>query len=241
MVRYIPKQSIVGFAQKTINRYTFKLPVSVDTICPHCKRKINYHIEWITQLNTSLNYTITHCPACQGQVRFIQIIEKSSPDETLLSGEIFIYPGAELRQPVKGSEEFLADGIDRTYLSTINAFNAQEWTATSVLCGRALEGVIKSILPPEETTKSLANQLGELPEHLELHKPILTLADAIRKGGHLETYFDLEKEPNEEISALMVDLLDYLIEYLFILPKRIEALHDKIENLSKPVPSPDSD
>lgn len=59
------------------------------------------------------------------------------------------------------------------------------------------------------------------------------LADAIRKGGNLGAHFDLEKEPSEDISKLMVDMLDYLIEYIYILPNRIQSLHDKIESLSK--------
>jgi hypothetical protein len=60
----------------------------------------------------------------------------------------------------------------------------------------------------------------------------LTLADAIRKGGNLGAHFDSEKEPNDEIAGLMVDVLDYLIEYLFILPNRIKNLHEKIESIS---------
>ena len=31
----------------------------------------------------------------------------------------------------------------------------------------------------------------------------------------------------------MTDVLDYLIEYIYVLPTRIKNLHDKIENLSK--------
>ncbi|WP_162052946.1 DUF4145 domain-containing protein [Pontibacter pamirensis] len=235
MIRQIPQQYIVANIQKALTRVTFKLPTSVDTTCPHCRRKVNYHIEWNTQLNTAVNHANSHCPACQGQVRFVQIIDKAA-DTTILSGELYIHPGAELRHPLEDADTYMTDGLARAYFSTINVLNAQEWTATSVLCRRVLEGITKSKLPNDKNNKPLANQLKALPDHMDFSKPILTLADAIRKGGNLGAHFDLEKEPNEEISQLMVDLLDYLIEYLFILPSRIESLHDKIEELSKSTP-----
>jgi hypothetical protein len=53
----------------------------------------------------------------------------------------------------------------------------------------------------------------------------------IRKGGNLGAHFDLEREPDEEVFSLMIDLFDYLIEYLFVLPSHIELLNDKIEHL----------
>ena len=61
----------------------------------------------------------------------------------------------------------------------------------------------------------------------------MTLSDAIREGGNLGAHFDFEREPNEETATQMIELLDYLIEYLFILPKRIENLKNAIENLGE--------
>ncbi|HTM93408.1 MAG TPA: DUF4145 domain-containing protein, partial [Flavisolibacter sp.] len=139
-------------------------------------------------------------------------------------------------QPLIGIDDAdnLNDGLKKAYFSTINVLNAHEWTATSVLCRRVLEGITKSIVPDKDKNKPLATQLKDLSNHIDLEKPILTLADAIRKGGNLGAHFDLEKEPSEEVSKLMVDMLDYLIEYIFILPNRIQSLHDKIEGISQP-------
>ena len=75
-------------------------------------------------------------------------------------------------------------------------------------------------------------RLTELPKHLDLQKPILTLADALRKGGNLGAHFDLEKTPDKKIASQMLDLLDYLIEYIYILPNRIDGLHNEIEDLN---------
>ena len=57
-------------------------------------------------------------------------------------------------------------------------------------------------------------------------------ARPVRKGGNLGAHFDLEKEPNEETATLMIELLEYLIEYLFVLPKRIDKIHGTIDGLA---------
>lgn len=88
---------------------------------------------------------------------------------------------------------------------------------------------MKKLLPDEEQNKSLAKQLEILPKYVELQKPIILLGDAIRKGGNLGAHFDLEKEPDKLTATLMLELLDDLIDYLFILPQRINELRQQIE------------
>lgn len=229
MVRHVPTQFVIHW----IHKESVDFPSSVDTICPHCKRKVNYSIQWGSPKNYVVEYSQTHCPACQKEVTFIFLLRRTN-NSYAYQGQLFINPGDEVRQPLVGIEdtEGVNEGIKKAYLSTVNVLNAQEWTATSVLCRRVLEGITKSIIPEEHRDKPLAAQIKELPSHIDLSEPIKTLADAIRKGGNLGAHFDLEKEPNEEISSLMVDLLDDLIEYIFILPGRIQSLHDKIEGLS---------
>jgi len=90
------------------------------------------------------------------------------------------------------------------------------------------------MLQTDKTKKpfNLNNALLKLHEVQDFNKPIITIADAIRKIGNMGAHFSDETEPDEETSILLMDLLDYFIEYLFILPARIEELHNKIEKLS---------
>ncbi|AKG36185.1 hypothetical protein VK70_17800 [Paenibacillus durus ATCC 35681] len=161
------------------------------------------------------------------------LVEFMENSDDYYEGILYISPGSNRRKPIKGIESYpeFNKGLVRAYNSTINVFNLGEWTATSILCRRLLEGITKSILPETEQYRPLARQLEILPNKVDLDKPILTLAHAIRIGGNLGAHFDLEKEPNYETSKYMVDLLEYLIEYLFILPHRIKELNEHIENL----------
>jgi hypothetical protein len=210
-----------------------KLPAAVDLVCPECGRKITFSLNW-GGVNQTLMFTSSRCPACNAPPVFILVDFQEVEVGGDRKGQLYIHPSPRVRYPVQGItqiEEFSHD-LQRAYSSAINVFNVREWTAAAVLCRRLLEGVAKTLLPEDKRDINLYRQLQSLPDYRDLKAPILTLADAIRKGGNLGAHFDLEKEPNEETVTLMLDLLDYLLEYLFILPERIEHLHSTIDSLS---------
>ncbi|WP_207432169.1 DUF4145 domain-containing protein [Sabulibacter ruber] len=229
MLRHIPEQNFTN----TEITHDYEIPISVDSTCPHCRRKVNFSIQWLAKRTYVVEYALTHCPACQEKTTFIYLTKKRE-NKPIRTGHLFIHPSNGSREPLSGVQQAdnMQEGLKKAYFSAINVLNAHEWTATSVLCRRVLEGITKSVVPEEDKNKPLATQLKGLSKHIDLEEPIITLADAIRKGGNLGAHFDLEKEPTEEISQLMVEMLDYLIEYIFILPNRIKSLHDKIEALS---------
>jgi hypothetical protein len=144
-----------------------------------------------------------------------------------------MYPAARTRTPsvavLENSE--LSVPLRNAYKSAVNVVNAREWSAAAVMCRRLLEGISKAALPPEAQGYALARQLEELPKYRDFSKPIVELANAVRKGGNLGAHFDLEKEPDEHVAVLMLELCEDLMEYLFTLPLRIEALHQRIEDL----------
>ena len=144
-----------------------------------------------------------------------------------------MFPAGKVRAPSADVLDHteLSEPLKNAYKSAVNVVNSREWNAAAVLCRRLLEGITKSILPPEVQKQSLAKQLAALPNHRDLGKPLLELADAIRKGGNLGAHFDLEKEPDEQVATLMLELCEDLMQYLFALPLRIEELHKKIEAL----------
>jgi hypothetical protein len=229
MIQFIPKEA---FAQTGIVENT-KIPASVDWNCPHCGRKVNFNLQCSMTRHTSITFCISKCSGCRKEVTFIFLgflKNTNSPKE----GELYIYPEPKIRKLLEGigTSENFNNGLLESYKSLINVYNVREWTATAVLCRRLLEGITMQILPDEKKKLPLSRQLQELPNFIELQKPILTLADALRKGGNIGAHFDLEKIPNENIAELMMDLLDYLIEYIYILPNRINELHQKIEELA---------
>ncbi|MFP3339171.1 hypothetical protein R0J91_14430, partial [Micrococcus sp. SIMBA_131] len=64
---------------------------------------------------------------------------------------------------------------------------------------------------------------------IDLEEPIVKLGQLLGKGSNLNDLLCLEKATSEETANLIIDLLDSLIEYLYILPQRIVHLQKQIE------------
>jgi hypothetical protein len=170
------------------------------------------------------------------------LVELRQDSASQRRGRLFIFPANPVRQPLKGIDESaeLSEGLKRAYLSALSVYNHRDWSATAVSCRRVLEGLTKSLLPQELHDLPLASQIEQLPERADLARPILTLARSLKEGGNLGAHFDLDREPNEHVARLMVDLLDDLIEYLFVLPRRIEELNQRIARSGRSATAPPS-
>ncbi|RKY63515.1 MAG: hypothetical protein DRQ02_12530 [Candidatus Latescibacterota bacterium] len=212
-------------------------PKSIDINCPHCLRIVTFSVPHQNMWHNAGFNCFTQqlsCPRCRKTVRFILIDHVGKQSSLSQNATLWMFPSPNQKQPLDGIKEIdgFNDPLLRAYESLINVFNSGEWSATAVLARRLLEGITLHILGESCKNEPLARRLSKLPESTDLAKPILSLSDAIRKGGNLGAHFDLEKEPDSTVARLMVDLIEDLIEYLFILPKRIDALHNRIENLS---------
>lgn len=225
----IPDESVAKWGKTS----GMKLPHAVDTICPFCGRSVTFALTaWFYARNISASYMPSRCSGCGKSANFLWIHNSENvPNKDVCEKALYIWPTPKLiRKPIYGLETSLAfpETLKRAYSSAIRTFNVREWTAAAVLCGRVLEGLTKTLLPEDNQKAPLAHQLQDLPKYLELDKPLLKLADGIRKGRNIGAHFDFEKEPDQETTEMMLDLLDYLIEYLFILPGRVDRLHDRL-------------
>lgn len=213
-----------------------RAPARVDTICPHCGLSIVFDLTtWIKNEHASGAVSSSTCSSCGGHVSFFatRVGEKDGEEQFVF----FMHPDPDfLRTPLAEISKVaeLDEALQRAYAATINVYNAQEWTGTAVVCRRTLEELAKSLLPSDQQKLSLALQIEALPRRRDLSRPILLLSDALKRSGSLGAYFDLEKIPDRHAATLIIDLLEYLIQYLFILPERIEQLHGQVRALSDP-------
>ena len=92
---------------------------------------------------------------------------------------------------------------------------------------------MKTLLGQEHSTEPLFQQLKSLPEKVNLGEPLILLAENLRKGGNIASHFDLEKEPDQPVAEAMVDLLDYFIEYIYVLKEKAQDLEKRLDSLGK--------
>jgi hypothetical protein len=167
------------------------------------------------------------CPACTEITRFWTVRPKAgaAPAEEY---EIFMYPSAKRIYRSDGAAE-IPPQLQRAFASTIDSFNSSNYTATAVGARRTLEGIFQYLLPENERNKPLARLIEAATGSVDLAAPLKSLSHAIRGGGNLGAHFDPDKEPDENMARQMLELLDYLISYLYVLPKKITDLESNLQ------------
>lgn len=205
-------------------------PSVIGGTCPRCRRNVSFSVSGWQTAGENNWHASSQCPICQAAVQFFTM-NVGTGFKSLCGGSLFMFPAPQARVPdvdILNSQR-LTDSLKRVYQSGFNVIQIQEWNSVAVNCRRLLEGITKTELPPELHKEVLAKQIEALPKHVDLGKPLLELASAVRKGGNLGAHFSLE--PTEEVATLMLDLCEDLIEYLYVLPERINELNLKLEAL----------
>ncbi|MCH2451066.1 MAG: DUF4145 domain-containing protein [Gracilimonas sp.] len=212
-----------------------KYPVSINTICPECGERGTFSIAPIANLTDQKESHLQgvsmrgKCPTCDFKARFIQVGEADKPNY-----QLFIHPTPKLvRQPIHGvneNSEIFSGRVKKAYLEAIDAYNSKQWIPAAIMCGRALEGITVSLLPEDKRKGNFAKQLRELPNHIDINKTLSDLTNGIRKGRNIAAHFDESLDIDETVSAMLLDLLDSIIEYLFVLPENIESLDKKLQS-----------
>ena len=93
---------------------------------------------------------------------------------------------------------------------------------------RALEGTFNFLLPEDKRNGPLYRLIETATQQTDLAAPLKALSHAIRSGGNLGAHFEMEREPDEAVARQIVELLSYLISYLYVLPARIAQLEDAL-------------
>lgn len=195
-------------------------PESIDTLCPHCSRTVTLTLQrhqWDEHRTTMTADAV--CPGCHKTSRF-WVVDPGDGRDSAQRGCAYlgIYPRPRInRKPIVEPDKLNSPALARVYQSAFNAYNAGLWDACSTSCRKTLEGLVINLLPDEDRKGRLFDQLKLLPQKVNLAEPLVVLADTLRKGGNLGAHFDLEREPDQHVSDLMLDLLDYFMEYIYVL------------------------
>jgi hypothetical protein len=210
------------------NRWT---PRSIDTNCPFCHRAINLALaEHNYDQRRKTMAASARCSGCDEDIS-IWVVDPGPSNDSSKKGCscLAIFPAAQdMRGPIEGAS-LLPDSLKHAYQEALQVYNARIWSATATLCRRTLEGIVLHLCPKEDDRTNLAQMLRKLPNNVDLAKPITSLADSVRLGGNIGSHFDTESEPDERLATAMLDLIEYLMEYVFTLPKMIENLKNAVD------------
>ena len=119
--------------------------------------------------------------------------------------------------------------LERTYTSAVDSYNAGIWDACAMSCGKTLEGIVQTQFPDAEGT--LFEKLQQVFARQELLEPLKHLTDTVRRGRNINAHFNLDIHPDHKTAMLMLDLIDFIVDYIFGLKSRSERLAQRLDGL----------
>jgi hypothetical protein len=219
-----------------------KVPRSVSTICPYCGEKVNFALTDHNDDGRRLTLASTGaCPACNRQVHFWTVRQKRTAQD-FQPVAVFMHPPATNHYAVPDLSPSVPATLRQAFESTIDSLNTKNYTATATGARRTLEGIFKHLAPEDaKRLNTLAPLIDAAMDRADLAKPLRTLAHGIRDGGNLGAHFDPDNEPSAALARQMVELLGYLISYLYVLPQQIENLEQSLGGSRAAPPQPDEE
>jgi len=211
-------------------------PDKVRIQCPSCGSMAVFHTNALSHKRTDmLAVCRSGCPGCQNLVSFCGFYPSDTSKQSPQEPSLIVYHcehGHAHNAKQFGDE--VPERLKRAFDSAVMAYNNQNYVAAMVMVRRSLEGIFKLRPSVQPGTKNLVNLIQEASDGSDMSGQLERLAHAIRDGGNLAAHFDLETDPDRMTAQYLVELVEYLIEYFFVLPTHIEKLEGLLDK-ARPV------
>ena len=190
--------------------------------CPFCSEKGHFSLAFHAEKkkpNSSkcLNFDLYKCQNCAGFVHVLWSAGESS------FGRRGLYSFQVLPWPLLGKpepSENWPEGVKRFWIQAHDSLSHENWDAANVMARSALQFVVKEKGASKGTLK---HQITELGANGVLHPLMQEWAHEVRllanESAHPEAPLPEPVMPQD--AKALVDFLDFLLFYLYDLPKQI--------------------
>jgi hypothetical protein len=187
--------------------------------CPFCLEKGNFVLEHHSEKkkpnsDKKLNFDTYKCNSCAGYV----LVLWSASEYGLAGG---LYSMHVLPYPIKFEEapEYWPEGVSRFWLQAHRCLQDDNWDAAAVMARSALQAALRNY---KAEGRNLKQEIDDLGKKGILPPIIKDWSNNIRELGNDSAHPMPDQAPTaREDASEVVKFLDFLMEYLYTLPKRI--------------------
>ncbi len=209
-------------------------PGAINSNCPHCNSLVSFSFTHWHKAPHGVAVGKTNCPSCDKTTRFFLLDYDPTTQDFSDTTSLWIYPPVKLQDVIPDMDDTpeICQQLVKAYSSTISVFNSGEWNATAILIRRFLDGLLENGLGKPASDLSLEEALAELARNRDLSRPIEELTRAI-SDSDMGELLSLEDEPDKQSAELMIELMNLLVTYLYIMPRRAQKLHEKAMRMAR--------
>ncbi|MBV5262227.1 hypothetical protein FLX56_27985 [Synechococcus moorigangaii CMS01] len=147
-----------------------------------------------------------------------------------------------LPKPKERPQIFTKDQIDnprifRAYKEAVESLNENKPNLVISCCGRIVEGIGKLNFPNSSQTNTIGGLYNKLrgglkgkPEFKSVLDPFLQLGEALRLGRNPASHFDLETDPSIDLAEKVLDLTEFLVKYIYVIPQEADNVNQLIQD-----------
>jgi Domain of unknown function (DUF4145) len=185
--------------------------------CPYCDSKVDAkvigdHTEFSREDPIPFRTTLTVCPSCKQSILAGQYESAGEyGDEWEAASRLWPKPSRVIAWEIPDVVRVSLDEADR-------CFRATAFTATAVMCGRALEGVCVN---HKTKAKTLAQGLEELKDKEIIDKRLYEWGQELRKLRNLGAHASAERVSKDDATD-MLDFVHAICDYVYVLNKKFE-------------------
>lgn len=188
--------------------------------CPFCEEKGNFstasHLEK-KKPNSSkiLNFDTLKCGNCAGYVMVLWSVNEYGGSQNLHDYRVLPYP-----LKLTGAPEHWPPDIQRYWLQAQKSLEIENWDAAVVMARSALQIALRQ---HKATGKDLKAEIDDLASKGILPPLMREWSDEVRELGNDSAHPKPNQKPTESENAKdIVEFLDFILDYLYNLPKQIQ-------------------
>ncbi|MCR3920930.1 MAG: hypothetical protein NUK65_00205 [Firmicutes bacterium] len=204
------------------------VPSAIALTCPHCNDYLTYFCRNYARHIPSDTITfLGWCPACEEKVSFWMVNCRDYE-----RAKIFMHPALSNGRVVMPGIEAVPERITENYLEALDTFRHNYFKATTSMIRASLEDIFKTLLDQGDV-KDLACVLATLAQKINLTAKIEDIATSIHANSNLLPHFELDKMPNQHTAAALLDLLEFILMFVYVMPADAKRLQLELCELGR--------
>ena len=145
---------------------------------------------------------------------------------------IYMLPSSNDHLNIGLHEEQIPSGVLQYCKTAQDIYFSGNLMATNVFIKTAMETIFDGFLPSGNSRSELFQMIRDSISTINHNEPLAKLSSSAKKDGDLHALFSRHHGTNQDTADAMMQLLETLIMYLYILPARFEALEAQFAALN---------
>lgn len=232
-MKQIPNESIKKWAYSSSNKLSH--PVSIAAVCPGCSLTVIFNTKRRQyDANRDTSSCSADCPACNTAVHFwvVDMVAHARQDGEGDPG-IFMLPSPRQYMQMNEQEDVIPENVLKYCQTAQDIFFSGNLMASNVLIRTAIETIFEDFLPTGNSRGTLSNMIRDSITTINHNEPLAQLSSSTAKQGDLHALFKKHHSTDKPTADGLMELLETLILYLYILPARFRDLEALFQDLNE--------